>query len=274
MGVEIDARIRQVNTFAEAGERDRIDIMPESTQPLGDVSPCPASQTRARNQHQWTGTHRLTAFQTSTVPTRQRRRMGRIASWRSIRGTRLASVVRTETACRPRPPHERIGHPRASDSTSPLATVLGSCQPIPMSDDDSFENRLREIADQIVRSLSDNDIDEVAQRFGVDADRARGIAGDIERWLGGRLFDQAPRTGNHPNFRDTEQQTPSTTAFGAGPTRSTFPLRNKELHLVPSTRDASLCAPVAACSLLPGLIRTCPSVEQLISQTNSAPAIG
>jgi hypothetical protein len=92
-----------------------------------------------------------------------------------------------------------------------------SCQPIPMSDDESFENRLREIADQIVRSLSDNDIDEVAQRFGVDADRARGLAGDIERWLGGRLFDQAPRTGSHPNFRDTERHTASTTAFGAGP---------------------------------------------------------
>src|ERR1700679_1578685 len=70
-----------------------------------------------------------------------------------------------------------------------------SCQPIAMSDEDSFEDRLRAIADQIVRSLSDNDIDEVAQRFGVDADRARGIAGDVERWLGGRLFDQAPRTG-------------------------------------------------------------------------------
>jgi hypothetical protein len=85
-----------------------------------------------------------------------------------------------------------------------------------MSDDDSFENRLREIADQIVRSLSDNDIDEVAQRFGVDADRARGIAGDIERWLGGRLFDQAPRAGNHPNFRDAEQRS-STAGFGTGP---------------------------------------------------------
>jgi hypothetical protein len=42
-----------------------------------------------------------------------------------------------------------------------------------MTDDDSFENRLRAIADQFVRSLSDNDIDDVAQRFGVDADRAR-----------------------------------------------------------------------------------------------------
>jgi hypothetical protein len=86
-----------------------------------------------------------------------------------------------------------------------------------MSDEDSFEDRLRAIADQIVRSLSDNDIDEVAQRFGVDADRARGIAGDIERWLGGRLFDQTPRTGNRPNFRETEPHTVSTTAFGAGP---------------------------------------------------------
>jgi hypothetical protein len=86
-----------------------------------------------------------------------------------------------------------------------------------MSDDDSFENRLRAIADQFVRSLSDNDIDDVAQRFGVDADRARGIASDIERWVGGRLFDQAPGTGDQPNSQGSTRHAASTTAFGAGP---------------------------------------------------------
>jgi hypothetical protein len=86
-----------------------------------------------------------------------------------------------------------------------------------MSDDDSFENRLRTIADQIVRSLSDNDIDDVAQRFGVDADRARGLASDIERWLGDRFLDQAPRTGDRPNSQGTARHANSTSAFGAGP---------------------------------------------------------
>jgi hypothetical protein len=86
-----------------------------------------------------------------------------------------------------------------------------------MSDDDSFENRLRAIADQFVRSLSDNDLDDVAQRFGVDADRARGIASDIERWLGGRLFDEAPRAGNQPSSQGTARHAAATAASGAGP---------------------------------------------------------
>jgi hypothetical protein len=86
-----------------------------------------------------------------------------------------------------------------------------------MSDEDSFENRLRAMADQIVRSLSDSDIDDVAQRLGVDADRARGIANDVERWLGDRLFDQAPRTGNQRDSQGTARHATSTTAFGSGP---------------------------------------------------------
>jgi hypothetical protein len=85
-----------------------------------------------------------------------------------------------------------------------------------MSSDDSFEDRLRAIADQIVRSLSDNDIDDLAQRLGVDADRARGFAGNIERWLGDRLFDQAPWSGNQPEFQGTPRPAPTGT-YGGGP---------------------------------------------------------
>jgi hypothetical protein len=85
-----------------------------------------------------------------------------------------------------------------------------------MSDDGSFEDRLKAIADQIVRSLSESDLDDLAQRFGVDADRARGVAGNVERWLGDRLFDQAPRSGE-PGFQSTPRRTASPTPFGAGP---------------------------------------------------------
>ncbi len=86
-----------------------------------------------------------------------------------------------------------------------------------MSGDESFEDRLRAIADQIVRSLSDNDIDDLAQRLGVDAERARGFASNIERWLGDRLFDQAPWTGDRPEFQGTSRHVAPTGTFGGGP---------------------------------------------------------
>ena len=83
--------------------------------------------------------------------------------------------------------------------------------------DDRFEDRLRAIADQIVRSLSDNDIDDLAQRFGVDAERARGFASNIEHWLGDRLFEQAPWSGDRPEFQGTPQHAAPTGTFGGGP---------------------------------------------------------
>lgn len=86
-----------------------------------------------------------------------------------------------------------------------------------MSSDDSFEDRLRAIADQIVRSLSGDDIDDVAQRLGVDADRARGIANSVERWLNDSLFEQAPRAGVRPDAPSTPPHAASTATFGAGP---------------------------------------------------------
>jgi hypothetical protein len=86
-----------------------------------------------------------------------------------------------------------------------------------MSADDSFEDRLRAIADQIVESLSGSDIDEVAQRFGVDPDRARGVANNVERWLNDRWLEQAPWTGIRPNTPGTTRRAASTTTFGPGP---------------------------------------------------------
>lgn len=59
-----------------------------------------------------------------------------------------------------------------------------------MSDHDSFEDRLRAIADEVSRSvqrISDLDIDELSQRYGVDADRARAFADFAGRWLNERL---------------------------------------------------------------------------------------
>jgi hypothetical protein len=86
-----------------------------------------------------------------------------------------------------------------------------------MSADDSFEDRLRAIADQIVQSLSGNDVDDVAQRFGVDADRARGIVSSVERWLNESLFEQTPPTGPRADAANAHNHATSTATFGAGP---------------------------------------------------------
>ena len=85
-----------------------------------------------------------------------------------------------------------------------------------MSDDDSFEDRLKTFADQIAKSLT-SDIDEVAQRLGVDPDRARDVASTLERWLSDRFADQEPRIGDQPNVPASPQRTTPTTTFGAGP---------------------------------------------------------
>jgi hypothetical protein len=59
-----------------------------------------------------------------------------------------------------------------------------------MSDDDSFEARLRAMADEISRSvqrMSELDIDALADRYGVDAANARSFADAAGRWLSDRL---------------------------------------------------------------------------------------
>jgi hypothetical protein len=85
-----------------------------------------------------------------------------------------------------------------------------------MSTDDRFEDRVKAIADQIAKSLT-SDIDEVAQRLGVDPDRAREVAGTLERWLSDRLPGQEPRIGDQPHAPATAQHTAQTTTFGPGP---------------------------------------------------------
>ena len=70
-----------------------------------------------------------------------------------------------------------------------------------MSDHDSFEDRLRAIADEISRSVqrfSDLDMDELSQRYGVDADRARAFADAAGQWLNDHL------SGGDPLFSDVK----------------------------------------------------------------------
>jgi hypothetical protein len=100
-----------------------------------------------------------------------------------------------------------------------------------MGNDESFEDRLKAIADQIVRSLSENDIDEVAQRFGVDAERARSVASNVEHWLNDRFVDQAQWTGNRPEPQGSPQRAASATTFGAGPHPLDLPTEEQGIAL-------------------------------------------
>jgi hypothetical protein len=61
--------------------------------------------------------------------------------------------------------------------------------------DDRFEDRLRALAQQLTRSLSDVDLDEVADRLGVDRDRLEGAADAAKGWLGDRASAAEPLFG-------------------------------------------------------------------------------
>jgi hypothetical protein len=73
-----------------------------------------------------------------------------------------------------------------------------------MSDHDSFEDWMRAIAAEVSRSvqrLSELDMQELSQRYGVDADRARAVADAAGRWLNDRFPAGDPRFGHvlHPD---------------------------------------------------------------------------
>jgi hypothetical protein len=75
-----------------------------------------------------------------------------------------------------------------------------------MSDHDSFEDRLRAIADEISRSvqrISELDVEELSQRYGVDVDRARAFADAAGQWLTDRLSAGDPLFG-HVQHRDED----------------------------------------------------------------------
>jgi hypothetical protein len=76
-----------------------------------------------------------------------------------------------------------------------------------MGDQGNFQDWLREIAEEIGRSverLSEVDLDDLASRYGVDADRARAFTDAAGRWL----------TSNAP-------------LFGSGPTDAAAPGRER-----------------------------------------------
>jgi hypothetical protein len=69
-----------------------------------------------------------------------------------------------------------------------------------MSEYDSFEDRLRAIADQIsdsVRRMSEVDLDEFADRYGIDAERARAFADAAGQWLSDRMSSDEPLFGQN-----------------------------------------------------------------------------
>ncbi len=82
--------------------------------------------------------------------------------------------------------------------------------------DDSFEARVRAIADQISRSMQrigDVDLEQVAQDYGLDVDRARTVANAANQWLNDRL------SNDEPLFREGQAHAHDTGAHGPSPDR-------------------------------------------------------
>jgi hypothetical protein len=89
-----------------------------------------------------------------------------------------------------------------------------------MDEHDNFEDRLRAMADEISRSLqrmSEVDLEDLAERYGLDVDRARTFADAAGRWLsdrlaGGEPFFGEPRPGQResaPAGATAHRQTPA-----------------------------------------------------------------
>jgi hypothetical protein len=86
-----------------------------------------------------------------------------------------------------------------------------------MSDHENFEDRLRAFADQLNRSVqrfSEFDLDELADRYGVDSQQARAFADMAGQWLSDRmsggdpLFSQ-PEPGTRPSRPSRPAPAPS-----------------------------------------------------------------
>jgi len=78
-----------------------------------------------------------------------------------------------------------------------------------MDEHDNFEDRLRAMADEISRSLqrmSEVDLEDLAERYGIDVDRARTFADAAGRWLSDRL------AGGEPFFGESRPGTRESTA--------------------------------------------------------------
>ncbi len=81
-----------------------------------------------------------------------------------------------------------------------------TCQHPGMSEHESFEDRLRAMADQVsesVRRMSEVDFDELSARYGIDAERARGFADAAGQWLNDHVPSGEPLFGqNRPGDLD------------------------------------------------------------------------
>jgi hypothetical protein len=82
-----------------------------------------------------------------------------------------------------------------------------------MSEHDSFEDRVRAIADQISQSMqriADVDLEQLAEGYGVDVDRARATASAAGQWLSDRLSSGEPLFGERQaHDHDTAAHGPS-----------------------------------------------------------------
>jgi hypothetical protein len=121
-----------------------------------------------------------------------------------------------------------------------------------MSDHDSFEDRLRAIAADISRSvqrISELDMEELSERYGVDADRARAVADAAGRWLNDRLstgdpmFGQVRRPGDdsagHPLSADLKGPSePGETLPAPGPGPHPLDLPTDQQGVVLSALDS------------------------------------
>jgi hypothetical protein len=104
-----------------------------------------------------------------------------------------------------------------------------------MSDHDSFEDRLRAIADEINRSVqrfSELDMDELSQRYGVDADRARAFADAAGQWLNDRFSGGDPLFGHvqHPDDSPASPLGPDVDLEGRSEARPTPPASGPGPH--------------------------------------------
>ena len=80
-----------------------------------------------------------------------------------------------------------------------------------MDEHENFEDRLRAMADEISRSLqrmSEVDLDDLAERYGLDVDRARTFADAAGKWLNDRL------AGGEPFFSEGRPGARGATAGG------------------------------------------------------------
>jgi hypothetical protein len=85
-----------------------------------------------------------------------------------------------------------------------------TCEHVGMSEHDSFEDRLRAMADQIsqsVRRMSEVDLEEFAERYGIDAERARAFADAAGQWLSDRVPSDEPLFGQSQP-RDPDRPAP------------------------------------------------------------------